>query len=80
MLMTFDQLSEYLNIPKSTLYKLSCQRLLPKVKIQGNVRFDQAQIDEWIRRQSVPALQKDHDHTLPHTTNREQGSKYDWNE
>jgi excisionase family DNA binding protein len=70
MLMTFDQLSEYLSIPKSTLYKLSCQRLLPKVKIKGNVRFDQAQIDEWIKEHSVPALEQAQTHTpLPKGSN-----------
>lgn len=56
MLMTIDQLSDHLNIRKSTLCKLSCQNLLPKVKIRGNLRFDQTQIDEWIKKQSVPAL------------------------
>ena len=56
-LMTAPELSEYLNIPLSTIYKMSCAKAVPYLKIGGHLRFNKTQIDEWLATQSYcPAV------------------------
>ena len=40
--------SRYLNIPKSTIYKLSQKNEIPSVKIGKQLRFRKSSIDKWI--------------------------------
>jgi excisionase family DNA binding protein len=44
-----DGLQQYLKIPKSTLYRLVQQGRLPGHKVGRTWRFDQAEIDDWIK-------------------------------
>lgn len=44
-----DQLGEYLRVPKSTLYRLAQQGRLPGHKVGRAWRFDQNEVDEWIK-------------------------------
>ena len=44
-----DRLEEYLKIPKSTLYHLAQQGRIPGHKIGRAWRFDQNEVDEWIK-------------------------------
>ena len=44
-----DGLEQYLKIPKSTLYRLVQQGCLPGHKIGRTWRFDQNEIDNWIK-------------------------------
>jgi len=44
-----DGLEDYLKIPKSTLYLLAQQGRLPGHKIGRAWRFDQDEVDEWIK-------------------------------
>lgn len=48
-IMTIDELSEYLKISKSTLYKLAVERKLPGKKIGKRWRFHKNAIDEWLQ-------------------------------
>ncbi|MBW2056976.1 MAG: helix-turn-helix domain-containing protein [Deltaproteobacteria bacterium] len=50
--MTIEQLSEYLQIGKRSLYRLAREGRIPARKILNKWRFDRQQIDEWIRRQT----------------------------
>jgi len=45
---TIDEVSAYLNIPKSTVYKLSQKKTLPSSKIGKQLRFRKSSIDEWL--------------------------------
>ena len=45
---TLDEISKYLNISKSTLYKLSQTGKIPSVKIGKQLRFRKSSIDNWI--------------------------------
>ena len=45
---TLDEVSKYLNIPKSTIYKLSQTVKMPSVKIGKQLRFRKSSIDSWI--------------------------------
>ena len=47
-IMTIDELSGYLKIPKSTLYKLVQEGRLPGQKIGKQWRFGKRAIDRWI--------------------------------
>lgn len=46
--MTLDELSAYLKIPKSTLYKLVQEGRLPGQKIGKQWRFGKQGIDQWL--------------------------------
>lgn len=47
-IMTIEELSSYLKIPKSTLYKLVQEGKLPGQKIGKQWRFGKKSIDCWI--------------------------------
>lgn len=47
-IMTIEELSSYLKIPKSTLYKLVQEGRLPGQKIGKQWRFGKSSIDRWI--------------------------------
>jgi excisionase family DNA binding protein len=48
-IMTIDQLAEYLQIGKRSVYKLARQGKVPAKKILNKWRFDRHQIDAWIQ-------------------------------
>lgn len=52
-LKTMDEASEYLNIPKSSLYKLCAKNELLYRKIGRNNRFTIEDLEEFIKRQKV---------------------------
>ncbi|MDP1854340.1 MAG: response regulator [Candidatus Omnitrophota bacterium] len=45
---TLNEVSAYLKIPKSTLYKLSQRKEIPSVKIGKQLRFRKSSLDKWI--------------------------------
>ncbi|MCM8797822.1 MAG: helix-turn-helix domain-containing protein [Candidatus Omnitrophica bacterium] len=45
---TLEEVSKYLKIPKSTLYKLSQQGKIPSCKIGKQLRFRKSSLDKWI--------------------------------
>jgi len=49
-LLTPKQLSEFLQIEVSTVYKWTHYGYVPHFKIGGNIRFDLAQIKRWLNR------------------------------
>jgi excisionase family DNA binding protein len=46
-ILTIDELTEYLKIPKSTLYKLALEGRIPGQKIGRHWRFSKEAIDKW---------------------------------
>ena len=50
--LTIEELSAYLKIPKSTLYKLVREGKIPAQKVGRHLRFLRESIDEWLRRQN----------------------------
>lgn len=46
--MTIDELSAYLKVAKSTLYKLAQEGKLPGQKVGRHWRFNRKAIDEWL--------------------------------
>ena len=47
-IMTLDELSAYLKIPKGTLYKLCENGNIPTFKVGKQLRFRKDDIDKWI--------------------------------
>ena len=47
--LTIDELSEYLKISKSTLYKLAQEGSVPCQKVGKHWRFHKDAVDEWLR-------------------------------
>jgi excisionase family DNA binding protein len=46
--LTIQELSEYLKVPKSTLYKLVREGKIPRQKIGRHWRFHKEAIDRWL--------------------------------
>ena len=46
--LTIDELSQYLKIAKSTLYKLAQEGRIPAQKVGKHWRFRKAAIDRWL--------------------------------
>lgn len=46
--LTIDELSEYLKISKSTLYKLAQEGSIPSQKVGKHWRFHKDAVDQWL--------------------------------
>lgn len=51
-IMTIKQVAEYLKVSPRTIYKLVKEGTIPTFKIMNMWRFEQSQIDQWIRDKS----------------------------
>jgi excisionase family DNA binding protein len=51
-LMTAEEVSEWLRIAKSTLYKLCKEGKIPSVKVGKHWRFDRKNVESWLVRVS----------------------------
>ncbi|MDQ7831373.1 MAG: helix-turn-helix domain-containing protein [Desulfovibrionaceae bacterium] len=56
--LTIEELSVYLKIPKSTLYKLVREGKVPSQKVGRHLRFHRESIDEWLKRQNEQERQE----------------------
>jgi excisionase family DNA binding protein len=45
---TIEELAKYVNIPKSTIYKLSQKKEIPSIKIGKQLRFRKSSLDAWV--------------------------------
>lgn len=51
--LSLDELSKYLKIPKSSLYKLIRVEGLPGHKLGRGYRFDREEVDAWVKGRGV---------------------------
>ena len=51
--MTIQELSDYLKISKSTLYKLVREGKIPGQKIGKHLRFHRKTIEEWLKQEPL---------------------------
>ena len=49
-LLTPEQLSELLNVKRSTVYKWAHYGYVPMVKLGSLIRFKESKIEEWLKR------------------------------
>jgi len=52
-LLTLNDLSEYLNISRRTVYRLLEGTQLPAYRIGGHLRFKRNDVDEWLEHQKL---------------------------
>lgn len=52
-LITIKELSEYLKIKESTLYSWTSSGMIPSYKLNGLLRFDKDEIEEWIKTKKI---------------------------
>jgi len=50
-LLTLPQLAEYLQLGKSTVYKMVQKGEIPGIKIANQWRFEKSDIDKWLQSQ-----------------------------
>jgi excisionase family DNA binding protein len=48
-LMTVKELAKFLNVKVGWVYQATFRRELPCIKLGGQLRFDQARINEWLK-------------------------------
>lgn len=50
--LTIDELTGYLKLGRTKLYQLTQQGMIPASKVGKGWRFEKAEVDAWLRRQS----------------------------
>ena len=55
-ILTLDDVAAYLKVGKRTVYRLAAAKKIPAFKVGGTWRFSRADIDSWIKQQSMDAL------------------------
>jgi len=53
-LINIDELAEYLRLQKQTIYNWLNQGKISGIKVGGVWRFDQKEIDDWLRSRRTP--------------------------
>ncbi len=53
---TLDEVASYLKVGKRTVYRLAGAKKIPAFKVGGTWRFSRADIDNWIKQQSMDGL------------------------
>lgn len=54
--LTIDQAATYTGYAVKTLYNLVSDREIPHVKKRGRLRFDRLELDDWMERDKIPAV------------------------
>jgi len=68
-LLTIKELSLRLKIKESTLYTWASRGLLPSFKLNGLLRFDQKEIEQWIKNSKIVAKSAGHPQSKPIANN-----------
>ena len=70
-ILTLDEVAAYLKAGKRTVYRLAAAKKIPAFKVGGTWRFLRADIDRWIKQQSMEGLApgRDGDNTADSQTN-----------
>ena len=55
-ILTIKQVASYLKVTERTIYRLAAAKKIPAFKVGGTWRFSRADIDSWIKQQSMEAL------------------------
>lgn len=58
-ILTVKQVADYLRVTERTIYRLAAAKKIPAFKVGGTWRFSRADIDTWIKLQSMDAFETD---------------------
>ncbi len=56
LIMTIVEVADYLKVTERTIYRLAAAKKIPAFKVGGSWRFPRADIDAWIKQQSMAML------------------------
>ena len=56
-IMTIGEVADYLKVTERTIYRLAAAKKIPAFKVGGSWRFSRADIDIWIKQQSMEAIE-----------------------
>lgn len=56
-IMTIGEVADYLKVTERTIYRLAGAKQIPAFKVGGSWRFSKVDIDGWIKRQSMEAIE-----------------------
>ena len=48
LLLTTEEVAEYLRVNKYTVYRFVSEKQLPAIKLGRKLRFDQSDVEEWL--------------------------------
>lgn len=54
-ILTITEVAEYLKVAERTIYRLAASKKIPAFKVGGAWRFAKADIERWIREQTISA-------------------------
>lgn len=60
-ILTIKQVAGYLKVTERTIYRLAAVKKIPAFKVGGTWRFSRADIESWIKQQSMEALDQGRD-------------------
>jgi excisionase family DNA binding protein len=55
-ILTIKQVADYLKVTERTIYRLAAAKKIPAFKVGGTWRLSRADIDSWIKQQSMEPL------------------------
>ena len=56
-IMTIGEVADYLKVTERTIYRLAGAKQIPAFKVGGSWRFSLADIDVWIKQQSMDGIE-----------------------
>ena len=56
-ILMIKDVAEYLKVTERTIYRLAAAKKIPAFKVGGSWRFSRADIDIWIKQQSMEAIE-----------------------
>ncbi len=60
-ILTIKQVADYLKVTDRTIYRLAAAKKIPAFKVGGTWRFSRADIDQWIKQQSMAEDDREHE-------------------
>ncbi len=57
-ILTADDVCAYLKIPRSTLYKLSKDKIIPAFRVGRHWRFKKEKLEEWLEGQAKEGVKR----------------------
>ena len=74
-ILTIRQVADYLKVTERTIYRLAGAKRIPAFKVGGTWRFSKADIDAWIKQQSMEGLDAGRDEVGTVTGQAKQGEQ-----
>ena len=74
-ILTIKQVADYLKVTERTIYRLAGAKKIPAFKVGGTWRFSRADIDAWIKQQSMEGLDAGRDEVGTVTGRAKQGEQ-----